>query len=76
MHKLYRDSLVDAVPIPSPEESLVDIGAAHRDSHLDEILEELDRELVGLKPVKAYLEMCIRDRIRMKGRPALFSPAS
>ena len=55
MHKLDTDSLVDAVPLPSPEESLVDIGAAHRDSHLDEILEELDRELVGLKPVKAYL---------------------
>ncbi|MGA8271698.1 MAG: CbbX protein, partial [Candidatus Sulfotelmatobacter sp.] len=27
----------------------------HRDSNLDEILDELDRELVGLKPVKAYI---------------------
>jgi probable Rubsico expression protein CbbX len=33
----------------------VDIGAAHRDSSLEEILAELDRELVGLKPVKAYI---------------------
>ena len=38
----------------TPENS-VDITAAHRDSNLDEILDELDRELVGLKPVKAYI---------------------
>lgn len=36
-------------------ESVVDISAAHRDSNLDEILNELDRELIGLKPVKAYI---------------------
>ncbi len=35
--------------------NVVDISAAHRDSNLDEILDELDRELVGLKPVKAYI---------------------
>ena len=55
MHKLETNSLVDAEPVREPEESTVDIGAAHRDSHLDEILEELDRELVGLQPVKAYI---------------------
>jgi len=33
----------------------VDIGAAHRESNLEEILDELDHELVGLKPVKAYI---------------------
>src|ERR1039458_9308891 len=55
MHKLDTNSLVDAEPVREPEESTVDIGAAHRDSHLDEILEELDRELVGLQPVKAYI---------------------
>ncbi len=37
------------------KEDLVDISAAHRDSNLDEILDQLDRELVGLKPVKAYI---------------------
>ena len=36
-------------------ENVVDISAAHRDSNLDEILDQLDRELVGLKPVKAYI---------------------
>jgi len=37
------------------DESIVDISAAHRDSNLDEILDQLDHELVGLKPVKAYI---------------------
>src|ERR1035438_7003052 len=55
MHKLNTDSVVERAPIGEPEESLVDIGAAHRDSNLDEILDELDRELVGLQPVKAYI---------------------
>src|ERR1035441_8800637 len=55
MHKLNTDSIVERAPIGEPEESLVDIGAAHRDSNLDEILDELDRELVGLQPVKAYI---------------------
>src|SRR5512142_2665706 len=34
---------------------MVDVGAAHRKSNLEEVLAELDRELVGLKPVKAYI---------------------
>jgi len=55
MHKLDTNSVEDAAPVAEPIPSTVDIGAAHRDSHLDEILQELDRELVGLQPVKAYL---------------------
>ncbi len=55
MPKLDTDSVIDSSPMDEPRESTVDIGAAHRDSHLDEILEELDRELVGLRPVKAYV---------------------
>lgn len=52
MQRLDTGSVVD----PAPEiEGLTDIGAAHRDSNLDQILDELDRELVGLRPVKAYL---------------------
>ncbi len=34
---------------------LVDVSAAHRDSNLEEILNDLDRELVGLKSVKSYI---------------------
>ena len=37
------------------DENVVDISAAHRDSNLDAILDELDSELVGLKPVKSYI---------------------
>jgi len=55
MQELDTDSVVDAAPASQIEESWVDVGAAHRDSNLDEILNELDRELVGLKPVKDYL---------------------
>jgi probable Rubsico expression protein CbbX len=36
-------------------DAMVDITAAHRDLKIEEILDELDRELVGLKPVKAYI---------------------
>jgi probable Rubsico expression protein CbbX len=55
MHKLDTDSVVDAAPTVEAEPALIDIGAAHRNSQLDEILDELDRELVGLTPVKAYI---------------------
>ena len=46
-----------APDLTNPESggNIVDISTAHRDSNLDEILDQLDRELVGLKPVKAYI---------------------
>lgn len=37
------------------EETLVDVGAAHRESDLEQILNQLDSELVGLRQVKAYI---------------------
>lgn len=37
------------------DRAIIDVGAAHRESNLEEILAELDRELVGLTPVKAYI---------------------
>ena len=37
------------------DNGLVDVGAAHRDSNVDDVLAELDSELVGLKPVKARI---------------------
>jgi probable Rubsico expression protein CbbX len=55
MHKLDMDPVIDSGPIDSPVETLVDVGTAHRDSNLDEILAELDHELVGLQPVKAHI---------------------
>jgi len=44
-----------ALATPAGSEGPVDIAAAHRDSNLDEILDQLDRELVGLTSVKAYI---------------------
>jgi len=55
MQRVHTDSVVDTSTAQETAEKLVDIGAAHRDSNLQEILDELDRELVGLKPVKAYI---------------------
>jgi len=55
MQRLDTDPAVDTGTAQETGENLVDIGAAHRDSNLEEILDELDRELVGLKPVKAYI---------------------
>jgi probable Rubsico expression protein CbbX len=48
-------SITDAAVGSGPENTVVDITAAHRDSSLEEILSELDRELVGLTPVKGYI---------------------
>ena len=55
MQKIGTDSVVEPGAGSVPEESLVDIGAAHRDSNLDELLKELNRELIGLQPVKSYI---------------------
>src|SRR6202158_2420781 len=55
MQRPDTDPAVDTGTAPETGENLVDIGAAHRDSNIEEILDELDRELVGLKPVKAYI---------------------
>src|SRR5271167_2901922 len=55
MQRLDTESVRDPVVARETQENLVDITAAHRDSNLAEILDELDRELVGLKPVKAYI---------------------
>jgi probable Rubsico expression protein CbbX len=39
----------------SAPDTPVDLDAAFRDSHIQEILEQLERELVGLKPVKTRI---------------------
>jgi len=55
MQRLDTEAVRDPVVDGETQGNLVDITAAHRDSNLEEILDELDRELVGLKPVKAYI---------------------
>ncbi len=55
MQKVDRDTVVDPRPAPEIEDHLVDVGAAHRDSNLEEILDDFDGELLGLKPIKEYI---------------------
>jgi len=61
MHKLDTNPVLEANtvleegPAPEPARELIDISAAHRESNLDPVLDQLDRELVGLKPVKSYI---------------------
>jgi probable Rubsico expression protein CbbX len=55
MQRLETDCGHDpAAPVPCQQE-LVDITAAHRNSNVDQVLDELDQQLVGLQPVKAYI---------------------
>ncbi len=49
------DSVIAPGVAGEADNGLVDVGAAHRDSNIDDVLAELDSELVGLKPVKARI---------------------
>jgi probable Rubsico expression protein CbbX len=55
MPNLETDCAAPPVACAESQDDVVDIGAAHRESDLERILDELDRALVGLRPVKAYL---------------------
>ncbi len=58
----------DAVAKPAPDDTPVDLEAAFRDSQVQEVLDKLDRELVGLKPVKTRIReiaaLLLVDRLR------------
>ena len=71
-----RDGLSAA---PAADESL-DLQAAYRDSHVGEVLDSLDRELIGLAPVKSRIRdiaaLLLIDKLRRavglsSGPPAL-----
>jgi len=48
--------LMEPVPVEKPEpDDLVDLAALYADSHIAEILTQLDRDLVGLVPVKTRI---------------------
>jgi probable Rubsico expression protein CbbX len=42
-------------PVPEPQAAALDLDAAYRDSHVGEVLGALDRELIGLVPVKTRI---------------------
>ena len=52
---LWKLKILRASATASETTDFVDVSAAHRDSKLEEMLNELDCELVGLKSVKSYI---------------------
>ena len=63
--ELDSDSKMRNVPISEPT---VDLAAAFRESQIQEVLDKLDRDLVGLKPVKTRIReiaaLLLVDRLR------------
>ena len=59
-----------ATPKQSDSDTLVDLDAEYRSSHVQEVLDQLDRELVGLRPVKTRIRevaaLLLVDRVRKK----------
>ena len=53
-----------------PDDTPVDLDAEFKDSHIEEVLSKLDRELVGLMPVKTRIRetaaLLLVDRVRKK----------
>jgi probable Rubsico expression protein CbbX len=51
-----------------PDETPVDLDAALRDSNIQEVLDKLDRDLIGLKPIKTRIRetasLLLVDRVR------------
>jgi probable Rubsico expression protein CbbX len=70
-------------PIPPPknlpDNTPVDLQAVYQDSHIQEVLEQLDRELVGLKPVKTRIRevaaLLLVDRLRKEMNLTSASPS-
>lgn len=68
------------VPQNLPDDTPVDLEGAFRDSRIQEVLDQLDRELIGLKPVKTRIReiaaLLLVDRLRkglglISGSPSL-----
>lgn len=61
-------SATNAAPANQPDHTPVDLDAAFHDSHIQDVLDKLDRELVGLKPVKTRIRetaaLLLVDRLR------------
>ena len=68
------------IPQNLPDDKQVDLAAAFRDSQVKDVLDQLDRELIGLKPVKTRIReiaaLLLVDRLRKElgltsGAPSL-----
>ncbi|MGB3483742.1 MAG: CbbX protein [Mycobacterium sp.] len=60
----------DTAPAVLPADAVVDLAAARSDAGVDEVLEALDRELIGLEPVKTRIAeiaaLLLVDRMRAR----------
>ena len=75
-----RETTVGATDRDAPPGEPLDLEAAYRDSHVGEVLESLERELIGLAPVKRRIRdiaaLLLIDKLRQvhglsAGAPAL-----
>jgi probable Rubsico expression protein CbbX len=75
-----RETTIGATDRDAPPGEPLDLEAAYRDSHVGEVLESLERELIGLAPVKRRIRdiaaLLLIDRLRQvhgmsAGAPAL-----
>ncbi|MBI3545654.1 MAG: CbbX protein [Gammaproteobacteria bacterium] len=68
----------DNSPIVLPDDTPVDLDAEFRASNIQEVLDKLDRELIGLKPVKTRIRetaaLLLVDRVRKKMNLSAISP--
>jgi len=68
-----------ASPLILPDNTPVDLQAIYQNSHIQEVLEQLDRELVGLKPVKTRIRevaaLLLVDRLRREMHLTADSPS-
>src|ERR1700758_1400595 len=68
MNASLNSSYPNGGQTPLEASDTLDLNAAFRDSHVGEVLEELDRELVGLVPVKSRIRdiaaLLLIDRLR------------
>ena len=75
-----RETTVGAIDRDAPPGEPLDLEAAYRDSHVGEVIESLERELIGLAPVKRRIRdiaaLLLIDKLRQAhglsaGAPAL-----
>jgi len=66
MNETNQSTAADVVP----DDTEVDLDAEFRNSHIKEVLDKLDRELIGLKPVKTRIRetaaLLLVDRVRQQ----------
>ena len=71
MNELSKDIIL-------PDDTPVDLDAEFRDSNIQEVLAKLDRELIGLLPVKTRIRetavLLLVDRVRKKLNLSAASP--